>query len=989
MGLGGPVPRRLLAVLAVHRGAVVSLDRLLEVLWSDSPPATATTSLRTHVSRLRRVLPAAVILETVPPGYRLVVPRTAVDADRFEDALHAAATECEPNPAHALALLEEALGMWQGDAFAEFRGEWWAHPEAERLEELRLHGRELRAEALLRSGRVEDAVSDARSLTLSHPGRERAWCLLVTALQRSGRQGDALRCATDYRKWLREELGLDPSALFVELEGDVVAGRMAQAGPSTVLVRTVATLPGPDPASVGAAVNEPGAERSPTAEPQVDRPQWATLPGPSTTFIGRAAELQRLTADVASGLAITLTGPGGVGKTRLAVETARAVAAKFPEGAVFCDLAPVGDPSAVVHAVSATLRVGTQEQMSPLDSLADALRDRRLLLVLDNCEHVIDAAAELVERLAMSCPTVVVLATSRGPLGVPGERVRTVPPLSPRLDAVKLFCDRAADADATFEPGDRDMAEITAICERLDGIPLAVELAAARVRSMTTRDIADRLNDRLRFLRAGDRHATGRHQTLQATVEWSHRLLTEQERFVFDRLSVFAGSFDFAAAGAVCETDGPGSDVEDVLGGLVDKSMVVADRSDTHTRFRLLETLRLFGEERLAGSADVQRLRDRHLLHFAEVARRASALVKGNRFEAGMAAFDAEWDNLRAAVTWAVDRGDGPAGTAVVEHTFQYALWRQRHELGHWAERVAVVDGAGPGAFGVAGKFAAFAGENERALALARAGIAQAQLDSGSGTSPGSRLCWEVTGRALWFSGQIDEGWAAFQTWAAMFDPRDDPFDAAWSLLALVGFAQRCAPQSIAGLVERARPIAAPLANPGLDTLLAWASGMVAARAGDLDDARRCWQRTVDLAMRTGDQLIEGFGRSSLLGLAVMAKSGDADHLAARAVTRQYATRTWMLLWGTLQLCGAHFVQAGELEAAGVIFGHLEAQGRHPPGWAETVEPRQRFVADHATSVHGAAWMAKGADLDRDQLVEYVLRTLAARAQLATHASRG
>ena len=329
---------------------------------------------------------------------------------------------------------------------------------------------------------------------------------------------------------------------------------------------------------------------------------------------------------------VTLTGVGGVGKTRLATEAARAAAGEFPDGVWLCELAPVADPDAVAHAVATTLAVRRQEGLSMLDSVVDALRGRRLLLILDNCEHVLDAAAELARRVTASCPTVALLATSREPVGVAAERVWAVPSLDAAVEGVELFCDRAAAADAAFSPTEADRAVIAGICGRLDGIPLAIELAAARVRSMTPTELAGRLDDRFRLLRGGRRGGLERHQTLRATVQWSHQLLTGQERALFDRLAVFAGGFDLDSAEAVCADDTIDPlDVGDLLAALVDKSMVVADRHGPRTRYRLLETLRQYGEERLAEDGELAPLRDRHLDHYVATARQREPTGRGHR----------------------------------------------------------------------------------------------------------------------------------------------------------------------------------------------------------------------------------------------------------------------------------------------------------------------------------------------------------------------
>ena len=391
------------------------------------------------------------------------------------------------------------------------------------------------------------------------------------------------------------------------------------------------------------------------------------LPSAATSFVGHGEELRRLAADVPLRRLITLTGVGGVGKTRLALEAGGMVADKFPDGVWLCELAPVAEPAAVAHAVATTLSIRTQAGLSLVDSVVDALRGRRLLVILDNCEHLLDAAAELVGRVTESCPTVTVLATSREPLGVAGERVWVVPSLSAATEGVRLFCDRAEAAHASFSPSEGDLAVIAEICERLDGIPLAIELAAARVRFMTAADLAERLHDRFRLLRGG-RRGLERHHTLAATVQWSYRLLPEAERVLFDRLSVFAGGFTLPAAEAVCADDRVDRlDVAGDLAALVDKSMVVADRAGNHARYRLLETLRQFGEERLDETAQAGELRDRHLRYYVGVAHEARRHYEGRAQAAGAATFRSEWANIRAAIQWAITQDDRATATGLLD----------------------------------------------------------------------------------------------------------------------------------------------------------------------------------------------------------------------------------------------------------------------------------------------------------------------------------
>ncbi len=354
---------------------------------------------------------------------------------------------------------------------------------------------------------------------------------------------------------------------------------------------------------------------------------------------------------------MTLTGPGGVGKTRLAIEMAWSWLDEFPDGAWLIDLAPVADPGAVAAAVATTLSVRPQEGMSTVESVVDWLRGRRLLLVVDNCEHVLGPVSELVRAIVSGVTSVTILATSREPLGVPGERVVAVPSLGP-ADAVSLFCNRAEAANETVRFDDADLAAVTELCARLDGIPLAIELAAARIRSLTARDLLARLDDRFRLLRGSGRGGLERHQTLRATVAWSYQLLADNERLLFDRLSVFAGGFDLRAVEAVCADDAIDvDDVFDLLDSLVDKSMITVDRSGDTARYRLLETLRQYGEERLGDRDETAELLDRHLAHFLQVAEQTGPLVLSSRQREAQSVFGHDWDNLRVGVV--SGSGDG------------------------------------------------------------------------------------------------------------------------------------------------------------------------------------------------------------------------------------------------------------------------------------------------------------------------------------------
>ncbi|MDH3683912.1 MAG: adenylate/guanylate cyclase domain-containing protein, partial [Acidimicrobiia bacterium] len=504
------------------------------------------------------------------------------------------------------------------------------------------------------------------------------------------------------------------------------------------------------------------------------------LPLPASSFVGRRHELVRLEAEVRGGRTVTLLGVGGVGKTRLAIEAAAGLGDEFGDGVWFCELAPVGDPSSVVDTVAAVLGVRQQPAMSMVDSIVDSVRGRRILLVLDNCEHVLAPASELASSLNTGASTVAVLATSREPLGIPGEQVWPVPALDA---AAELFVTRAREADALFMPSDGDFVVIDGICGQLDGIPLAIELAAARVRSMTVTDIATRLEDRFRLLRGSGRGGVERHQTLAATMQWSFDLLNETERLLFMRLCVFSGGFDTNAVETVC-IDGEtidDFDVVDLLASLIDKSMVTADRSGSTTRYSLLETFRQFGEQ-LLGHDRLVELKERHLDHYVDRALAAPWLWDLG-YQGGDRTLAAEWDNIRAAMGWALATGDGVRAGQLIRPAYGHAIVHLLSEVADWGQRLIELGDAPPDAYGAVSFFHGMAGDFDEQLRVGRIGLERFEW----AVTPEMATLWGPYSTALRFVGDQEEANSATRSAYQAFGQLGPASQAYWAAILALG----------------------------------------------------------------------------------------------------------------------------------------------------------------------------------------------------------
>jgi len=609
----------------------VPAEHLIEELWHGRPPAGASSTLPTYVSRLRSALGPGVTISSGATGYAVEALLEQVDARCFERlAAEGRAALARGADHRAAERLHAALGLWRGRPFGELGDEGMLRREADRLEEVRLLAVEDRIDAELALGRARELVDELEALVQEHPYRERVWRQLMLALYRAERQADALAAYRRAREILDDELGIEPGDDMKRLE-------------QAILRRAVDEVELPE-------------ERH-------------NLPAPLTSFIGREAELAEIERLLGGARLVTLTGVGGVGKTRLALEAARRALPDFSNGISFVDLSAIGDAGSVVPRVAATLDVHEQTDRELLELVCDLARERELLLVLDNCEHVRDESAQLAYAVLSASPRTQILATSREPLGAPGEAQYSVGPLvlpPPNAEAedlrsseaVQLFLERARAVRPQLGDDPRAVAAAARICADLDGLPLAIELAAGRAKALSLDDIANRLADRFRFLVSWRRLAAARHRTLRETMDWSWELLSGDEQALLAGLSVFAGGFTLPAAAAVC-VEGEEQRALDLVERLVDASLVTPEERDGETRCRLLETVRQYAGERLAKTADREVMGLRHVAWCLALAEEAEPQLTGDGQTHWLGVLDAERENFAAAFECLAATGDG------------------------------------------------------------------------------------------------------------------------------------------------------------------------------------------------------------------------------------------------------------------------------------------------------------------------------------------
>jgi predicted ATPase/DNA-binding SARP family transcriptional activator len=709
----GTLLRGLLARLALDVGRPVAVSTLVDDLWGSAPPDGAGAALQTLVSRLRRAL-GTELVRFEPAGYRLALAPGEVDAARFE-ALTTAARQTEAtDPARARMLLAQAAALWRGPALADLGELPFTPTAADRLTEQRILAVEHAARLALTAGEPDAELAALHEVLAGHPLREPTAALLARSLHAAGRRADALAVLDRVREALADQLGVDPGPELTAAHLHVLRTTPRESG---FLSARVADSVSTTPRESGLSAHRVGPPSTPNPGESLD-PAHAHPPTPLpalSSFIGRDTDLRRLHSALASARLVTLTGPGGAGKTRLARETIATLGGH--DTVRLAELAPLGDatelPAAVLAAAGGPdllLRTTGQDRpgdTAPADSterLVAAVSARPMLLVLDNCEHLVQDVAALAEQLLLRAPALRILATSREPLAIPGEWLFPVDALA-EPDAVALLTERARAVrpDFALEPA---RAEVTEICRRLDGQPLAIELAAARLRSMSPAEVVARLDDRFRLLTAGSRTAPDRHQSLRAVVAWSWDLLDDTEQALARRLAVFAGGATLAAVERVCAgRTGPGAepmDALEVLAALVDKSLVQAVPAldgRGATRYRMLETIKAFAAEQLAAAGERDAVAAAHARYFVELAETADHHLRGADQLVWMRRLRAETDNLLATLRHATSVGD--AATALRLTGALGWFWVARglfEEASGWLAAAVAVPGEGPAA---------------------------------------------------------------------------------------------------------------------------------------------------------------------------------------------------------------------------------------------------------------------------------------------------
>jgi predicted ATPase/DNA-binding SARP family transcriptional activator len=921
----GSLQRRLLSLLVLKRGHVVSADRAIDVLWRDAAPRDPAAALQNHLFRLRRGLPEHVI-ESVGSGYRLDPSRVDVDADRLAAALTADVAADRS----AAARIDQLLARWSGPAYPELDDDDEGRAEAARLEELRVRAIEARAEARLAVGDTDALAAELVALTDAEPLRERPRSLLMATLAATGRHAEALRVYDDFRRRLGDELGTEPSPALTEQHAELLAhAGMTRWSPAT------------------------------------------RLPVPATSLVGRDRLVDEVLELVERHRLVSLIGPGGVGKTRLLIEVGRRIRALHPRRpVVMCELAAT-DTDTAVDAVASALAIDARPGVRPIDRVVEVLAGTDVVLLLDNCEHVLDPVAELVERLLNTSADVTMIATSHERLRLQGEQLRVVPPLAVAAGdaAVELFLERARAVAPDFVPGPAEQQLIVEIVERLDGLPLAIELAAARLHTLDVAEIKAGLTDRFALLSAGYR-TSSRHGSLGAAVAWSVGLLDDRLQRNFAELSVFAGSFDAAGAAAVCAADA--ATARAALQQLVERSLVMRVPDQ---RYMLLETLRAFGAEQLTARGSADEIAGRHALYYLDWIEDADRRLSESDSGALVEIYTAI-PELRNALTWLLEHADFDRAGRLVAALRDFGFFRLRADVVAWSERVLRADPDSRGTFAslvwvVAAYASWMAGDTAESNRRAWKSLEVAERSGAGIPSEVAMSC----GNTYLFEGQLDEAiqWYARGLELAAHDRSQYLFGLGTEVLALAYAGDPRTDEVATALLDEIGDSRTPYAA------YAW----YCAAEADLhrDDARamaRC-VRAIELAEATRTSFVIGVAGATKASILTRTDPEAAADDYRRLVSHFHRAGMWPIQWTMLRSIAVLLSRLGRHHDSAVLVGAIQA----------TTEGHRIFGADAvALSELGAqlraelgdeafeAALSAGAALDSGAVVEHTLHAL-------------
>jgi predicted ATPase/DNA-binding SARP family transcriptional activator len=889
--LGSPRQRALFARLLVSPNKVITTNRLVEDLWHGDPPETARHTLHVYISRLRKALnDEAARLEHEGQGYRLSVGQDELDATRFERlASEGRAALARQDSDTASTLLRDALDIWRGPALTDVSDEPFARDDAIRLEELRLGTLEQRLWAELELGRHIEVVEELHELVSLHPFRETFWEQLMLALYRGGRQAEALRLFQTVRSKLAAELGIEPGPALRHLEEQILA-------------------------------QDPGLEHT-IGPPSEAVP--ANLPLQRTSFVGRERELVQGATLVKRSRLLTLTGAPGSGKTRLALRLAADHQSEYPHGTFFVPLAAISTPRLFETAVARVLGLREVGGESPLAGIKAFLQHRRVLLILDNFEQILRAAPQVGELLDAG-PNLTIMVTSRSPLGLAGEQEFPVPPLAVppvddlpdlddlgRYDAVALFTARSQAADPNFELNAMNAAAIAAITARLDGLPLAIELAAARIRVLTPQDLQTRLEQRLTLLTEGPADTDDRHRTMRDAIAWSYDLLEAEDQALFRRLGVFVGGFTLEAAGEVAGlTD---SETLDRVGSLLARSLLYRPVDVGYARYAMLEMTREFAREELAAAGTKQETAGRHAHYFLNLAKEIELGLTKEPGGTGVLRLTPEVANIRAALQYCLDNAEPDLGLSLAGSIWRF--WQSSDQLlegREWLESLLALPDAS---------------DEARAKALTA-----------------------LAGVAYWLA-DYDQALAYYDTALDLYRAGGDRFNAADTLYAMsltAGWKGELDAAERYG--EEARSNFEELRSVEGVGRAIMAQAFVMWKRGELAAARDLWEEFLTVIRESGDLALASTG---LVGLAAL-----TFHLGDRAEAMRIV---WDGVEEATELQNAHvtvwmldFVAAfgvsTDPEAALRIAGAVEALRREAGGG---ILPASLDVADARSAAAG------------------------------------